>query len=240
MSLMPQPLISCIMPTFAGRPSFRPSPLDCFFRQTWKRRELIIVSDAQREIGAPSIESGSSGDMIRRIVCTPGMTTGEKRNLACEAAKGEFIAHWDDDDWYDRDRLTNQMQWLEGSPRPMVTAVNHALFFDVLDQSVWHYKGMQDRDIVGSSLFYARRFWIAHPFPARKLGEDREFAIAAWHAGRLCTGNFDRPPMMVARTHTMNTSNHRAGRDSQNWTRGILSDLPPEFFGTLEQEEAAS
>jgi Glycosyl transferase family 2 len=39
-------------------------------------------------------------------------TIGAKRNLACEEARGEIIAHWDDDDWHAPDRLRYQTQAL--------------------------------------------------------------------------------------------------------------------------------
>lgn len=36
-------------------------------------------------------------------------TIGAKREIACEHARGEIIAHWDDDDWYGPSRLREQL-----------------------------------------------------------------------------------------------------------------------------------
>ena len=44
------------------------------------------------------------------ICVFPARTSiGGKRNLACREARGEIIAHWDDDDWYAPDRLRYQI-----------------------------------------------------------------------------------------------------------------------------------
>ena len=37
-------LVSCIMPT-RGRPAFAQRAIDCFLRQTWEEKELIVVDD---------------------------------------------------------------------------------------------------------------------------------------------------------------------------------------------------
>jgi len=45
---------------------------------------------------------------------------GAKRNLACERARGQFIVHWDDDDWYPASRVRVQIRALleQGIPGP--------------------------------------------------------------------------------------------------------------------------
>ena len=42
-------------------------------------------------------------------------SVGVKRNLACEHAEGELIAHFDDDDWYAPNRLSIQVAALRES-----------------------------------------------------------------------------------------------------------------------------
>ena len=43
---------------------------------------------------------------------TEKITLGAKLNLACDYARGEIIAHWDDDDWYAPRRLSTQVEAL--------------------------------------------------------------------------------------------------------------------------------
>ncbi|HKV11216.1 MAG TPA: glycosyltransferase, partial [Thermoanaerobaculia bacterium] len=98
------PLVSCIMPTY-NRRSFIPLALARFREQTYACRELIVIDD-----GSDPIEDELRGEPSVRYVRVPRrMSIGAKRNLACAEAKGEIVAHWDDDDWYSPDRLEQQV-----------------------------------------------------------------------------------------------------------------------------------
>ena len=94
------PLVSAIMPTYDRRP-FVPLALQWFLDQDYPNKELTIVDDDRDRIedlapGVPGISYFS----------LPGCDSiGAKRNLACAQARGEIIAHWDDDDWYAPERL---------------------------------------------------------------------------------------------------------------------------------------
>jgi glycosyltransferase involved in cell wall biosynthesis len=88
-----RPRVSCIMPTADRRP-YVASALRFFARQDYPDRELVIVDD-----GADRVADLIPADPRVRYVGLPGrLVLGEKRNRACEAASGEIIVHWDDDD----------------------------------------------------------------------------------------------------------------------------------------------
>src|SRR5436190_24369310 len=91
------------MPTF-NRRQFIPHAIEYFLNQDYANRELIIVDD-----GTDAINDLVPAD--QRILYVPldeKITLGAKLNLACQHARGEIIAHWDDDDWYAPDRLRYQ------------------------------------------------------------------------------------------------------------------------------------
>lgn len=46
---------------------------------------------------------------VRYLRLSTRTSIGRKRNLACRRARGEIIAHWDDDDWYAPGRLSYQV-----------------------------------------------------------------------------------------------------------------------------------
>lgn len=73
-----------------------------FFRQTWPNRELLVIND-----GGYSLSG--LGDGLREIRVDSGKTLGELRNIGLEAAKGEWIIQWDDDDRHHPDRIRQQM-----------------------------------------------------------------------------------------------------------------------------------
>src|SRR5581483_6186815 len=90
----PVPLVTCIMPT-ADRRHFVAHAIRHFLAQGHPRRELVIVDD-----GADSVADLVPADTrIRYLRLSARATVGKKRNLACAAAAGEIIVHFDDDDW---------------------------------------------------------------------------------------------------------------------------------------------
>ena len=66
-------LVSAIMPT-ADRDAYAPLALDCFLRQTWTERELVVIDD-----GAESIAGLFAGvPLVRHTRFTVKSTVGEK------------------------------------------------------------------------------------------------------------------------------------------------------------------
>jgi glycosyltransferase involved in cell wall biosynthesis len=100
----PRPLVSAIMPTF-NRRSFIPLALDCFHAQTYPNKELVVVDDGSDAVA----DLFERTQQVRYLRAEQRLTIGAKRNLACKAAQGEIIAHWDDDDWYGPQRLEMQV-----------------------------------------------------------------------------------------------------------------------------------
>jgi glycosyltransferase involved in cell wall biosynthesis len=87
-----RPLVSCACVT-EGRAAFMPWLVWCFDRQTWPHRELLIVDSSERPFGL------SSRDDVRVVALPPGTGIARKRNVAVQAARGDLITWFDDDDW---------------------------------------------------------------------------------------------------------------------------------------------
>ena len=166
-------LASAIMPTMPQRAGFRAAALACLRAQTHSPIELI--EDDQ-----------------------PG-TIGEKRNRCCARAQGEFIVHWDDDDWSAPRRISEQLHWIQAM-KVDVLALEGVLFHD---GKSW-YRYQERSGCVGSSLCYRRDWWMAHPFDDRMIAEDQSFAGVARAANRY--GVIYASDMLVARVHHSNTS----------------------------------
>src|SRR5262245_51970448 len=104
------PFASCIMPT-ANRRAYVPHAIDYFLRQDHAARELIILDDGED----PVADLTPDDPRIRYIRETRRRSVGVKRNACVEAARGDIIVHWDDDDWYARDRISRQVRALEST-----------------------------------------------------------------------------------------------------------------------------
>jgi hypothetical protein len=156
------------MPT-RNRRRFVEQALACFLAQDWQHRELIVVDDGEpvRDLipSSPMFSYVHLGDVHRTI--------GAKRNAACQLARGEYIVHWDDDDWSGPQRISEQVRVLRQSAKP-ATGYNYLPFAWDEGRRAWLYLGRQGY-ACGTSLMYLRAYWAGHRFPDIQIGEDNEF-----------------------------------------------------------------
>lgn len=190
------------MPTCDRRP-FVPRAIRYFLRQTYEPRELVIVDD-----GATLIDDlVPADDRIRYIRLERRVSLGEKRNVACEAARGQLIAHWDDDDWMAPWRLDYQVQSLTDSNADLC-GLNRILFFDPSRGLAWLYRfpSRQRPWVAGGTMCYRRDLWESRPFARVNIGEDNRF-VRGLNAGRVLA--LPDADFYIAIIHRGNTSAKR-------------------------------
>lgn len=105
-------MISCLMITQASRLALAKLAIGDFAAQTHALRELVIVHDDGEAFHADLIAFTEPIDGVRVLRHPPGAKLGALRNAAVDAAQGEFVCQWDDDDRYHPQRLTLQWQAL--------------------------------------------------------------------------------------------------------------------------------
>ena len=111
---MTQPLVSCVMPT-RNRRRFVSQAIWYFLRQDYPQKELLVIDDGEDSVS----DLLPDDDRIRYVQLDPRTVLGAKRNVGCELAHGELIAHWDDDDWSGPRRLDVQVAELRrAAPLP--------------------------------------------------------------------------------------------------------------------------
>jgi glycosyltransferase involved in cell wall biosynthesis len=178
-----RPLVSCIMPT-RDRPDWVLQSIKYFNRQSYVNRELIIIDDGAFDLSAYLPHDHA----IRYVRLNARISIGEKRNSACEMARGEIIVHWDDDDWYDVKRLSAQVEPLLAGTAE-ITAFTDTLFFDLDQWKFWKcnaqlYARLFFQAVHGGTLMYRREsFGQAARYPDRSIAEDAWFLRAALARG---------------------------------------------------------
>jgi glycosyltransferase involved in cell wall biosynthesis len=104
------PLISCVMVTL-DRLTLAKRAIHSFATQSYPERELVIVTDGA-SIFRQSLERYVSAlglDQVRFVwVDEERPALGHLRNISMDAAAGEIICQWDDDDYSHPERLTIQ------------------------------------------------------------------------------------------------------------------------------------
>lgn len=106
------PKVSCLMVT-ADRKLFLKRSLLSYQRQTYSHKELIVLDDGKEDLEPLLRDLPSTGVTYLKIEKKPGNVLGYLRNLTLEAASGDFITQWDDDDWYHPERIEIQVGVLE-------------------------------------------------------------------------------------------------------------------------------
>lgn len=189
------PRVSCMMVT-KDRPVLAIRAVDCFRRQSYRNRELLILDDSTDHTLEEYIQTLADPN-IRLIRLEPqGKTLGELRNLAVEKSSGEFVAQWDDDDLSDPDRLEIQMAAIHASRSDACLLQRHMIWFPgkrrmaISNQRRWE------------SSFICRKDCMPC-YPALRKGEDTEVIdeIAAHHQVII----LDAPQLYLYIFHGANT-----------------------------------
>jgi glycosyltransferase involved in cell wall biosynthesis/Tfp pilus assembly protein PilF len=194
-----QPLVSCIMPTY-NRRKFVPLGIRYFLRQDYEPKELIIVDD-----GTDVIDDLIPADeRIRYFRLNDKSTVGAKRNLACEQARGEIIAHWDDDDWMATHRISYQLGNLLREQAD-ICGLDKLYFYDPLSQKAWQYVYPKRAKpwVAGGTLCYSKSFWSQNLFPEINIGEDGLFV---WSSSPKKIVALEDSTFFVALMHEKNIS----------------------------------
>jgi glycosyltransferase involved in cell wall biosynthesis len=203
----------------SNRREFILKALQCYLSQDFIDKELIVVDDGSDHVD----------DLVNDVASIyyhPGvkLTVGEKRNLACTLAKGEYIVHWDDDDWSAPHRLSEEFKMMEESKKPVV-GYKTMLFYDAALDKAWLYMG-SDGFALGTSLFYKKVYWEQHKFSPKNLGEDHDFTIDAMKHFGIYSKEVGLS--MVALLHDRNTSPHDLTH--QQFPSYPVEQLPPAFL----------
>lgn len=195
------PLVTCLMLT-AGRRAFVPQAVRTFLRQTYERRELLVVDDGPDPVG----DLLPDDDRVRYVHLGEALPVGAKRNRGVGRARGEVIVHWDDDDWYAPDRLRVQVEALRGSDAALC-GVAEPLFYAPAQERAWRYVYPASRRpwVYGATLCYWTSTWEKRPFQDIRVGEDSLFV---WAHGRSEVATVDSQ-LFVGLIHPGNTSPKR-------------------------------
>ena len=192
------PLVSCIMPT-CNRRQFIPRAIQCFQRQDYPNLELVVVDNGSDPIG----DLLPDDPRVRHILVPKKLTIGFLRNLACRAAEGGIVVHWDDDDWYPAHRVRTQVQPLIEN-RADITGTSCLYYYEAATGQAFLYRYSGVRAWVsGNTLAYKRSLWQRQPFPDARVGEDSHFV---WSAARTSVLDLKDPCLCVGSVHPANAS----------------------------------
>lgn len=195
-------MVSCVMPT-RDRRNYASQAIRYFLRQDYNPRELVVLDDGRHAIS----DLVPADPRIRYVRLTTAIPMGAKRNMGCELAAGQLIAHWEDDDWAAVSRLSTQV-------RALLSGTADACVID----SVYHYDITRGRawqedpgQATSGTLVYRRELWKRRPYDSVEQGD---------HLGLLADGQItavapacyvaiDHPGKVILRTDPAGSSRRR-------------------------------
>jgi glycosyltransferase involved in cell wall biosynthesis len=162
------------MVTQPGREHLIQRSVECFNRQTFRPRELVIVhtGDSAFDRFIRDLTETGCDDAVLVVPASADHRLGELRNLSVAHAQHEFVSQWDDDDLHHPEFLERQHACL---------LEQDADFCFLTDQ--WHYfenrgfvfwddwsSALAPMDLIEGTLFGSREKMPSYPDIA--IGED--------------------------------------------------------------------
>lgn len=189
-------LVSCVCVTRNRVPQLRRA-VACFLAQTYRPRELVIVYESDDSATRDYFLS-LKHPAIRAIEVPvePKQPLGRLRNISIEASRGQYIAQWDDDDWYAPARLAEQLAAIRNSGKPACVLVRWIMYDEMTGKAF-----LSQRRTWEGSLVALRS--AAPSYPDLAKGEDT-LAIGEMLKQDLLVG-LDRPELYVYVYHGQNT-----------------------------------
>jgi len=167
-----KPEISVIMLTY-NREAFVARAIESVLAQTYRDFEFIIVNNGSTDKSGAIADEYAAKDSRIRVIHRERGNIGSGRNTGLSAAKGEYIAFFDDDDWCEPDFL----EFMHNLARESNADVSICGAFD----KIFEEKCVYTAEEALSVLFWRRRFNAQFPTKLirRKLFDNVRFSNTA-------------------------------------------------------------
>lgn len=197
-----EPLVSCLMVTQLSRLPMARFAIGDFLVQQWATRQLVLLHDGDDLAHRQWLEAvdasrrqaiaGHANGAIRssttllpevRVVrAASGQTLGQLRNASVDAALGEFICQWDDDDRYHPERLSLQMMAIRQTRADFCFLRDQLHLYPGTGELAWEDMNREayPMNFVQGSLLGRRR--LMPRYPSERRGEDTAICKAILRA----------------------------------------------------------
>jgi len=196
------PLVSCLMLTYNR---FRPfkKAFECFIRQTYPNKELIIVNSGAKRYHKKVhkfVQKYMAVYDIKYTYCPiKNPTIGELRNCGLQYCQGEYVIGFDDDDIHHPMRITRQMDLC------LKSNIQGTLLKNFTAKIGWkEYKCSILHGLEGTLLFKNPRGKVE--YTEMNQGEDTDFISKLKNNGyniAVIDESFDMYKYMYHRTNTV-------------------------------------
>ncbi len=191
-----KPMVSCLMVT-RGDTGLMRYAVDCYVRQTWRDRELIVVTNSGDGDAIRALLFARGVENASIFVASPELSLGDLRNLATARAKGQILVQWDDDDLYDPQRIESSVAVMMRTGAAATFLSRILLWWPQRDRAAITYRRFWENSMA---------VWRDHArvFPALPYQEDTPVMEAITGAHRFA--RIDAPLLYIYAVTGVNTS----------------------------------
>lgn len=177
--MLPQPLVSIIIPTTHDRKSWNESIQSMAIAQDYPNRQILFDYE--------------------------GGVIGAKRNRQCEKADGDIILHFDSDDWYMPTYVSAVVRHMLETDCD-ITGLKTMNLYDPANHMGYRYSFNSSVPFaIGATLAYKRTWWKDNPFSHIQICEDEKF-VNGTRGRKPKVVNHDHIALFLASIHEGNTS----------------------------------
>ena len=129
---MHKPIISVLLPVYNEEKYIKKS-IESILAQTFVDFEIIVIDDGTLEKTMEVVQSLNE-DRILYKKTKENLGCADARKLGVEYSNGEFITFLDDDDIWENDYLTNQLQVFNENPSLDFVVCDYQVQGDIIDK----------------------------------------------------------------------------------------------------------
>jgi cellulose synthase/poly-beta-1,6-N-acetylglucosamine synthase-like glycosyltransferase len=203
-------VICCTM-----RQNFMENVFQNYENQVWIEKELIIILNKD-DMDITKWEERARHSQGVTVYQLPEETyLGQCLNYGIGKAKYDFIAKFDDDDYYAPNYLTQSMKALNEMNADIVGKATIYMYFESSKSLVLHRPGRENKyntKLKGATLLFKKQIMEKVSFPEKNMGEDAIFVKQCKNQGFILYST-DRCNYACLRTST--TGHHTWGRSTE-------------------------
>lgn len=222
-----QPLISCLCVTHK-KPEMLKRVVNCFYNQSYGNKQMVIVYE-DFDISTHEFIIDQKFDnavKIVRIDSSQGkIPLGELRNISIRESDGEYVCQWDDDDWFDPDRLATQMQFIQKNGKP-ACILSRWIVFDSQTKKAY----ISNQRLWEGSILCRKDSMVEKPYPALHKGEDST-VIEYLHQNNKLHIVDNMPELYIYISHENNTWE----QSHFNQIFQFSTELPLEYSSEIQE-----
>jgi glycosyltransferase involved in cell wall biosynthesis len=112
-ALFDKPLVSCLIPTHNRAPILSRA-IDSVLQQTYGNIELFVIDNLSTDKTKEIVDGYIRRDnRVNYLSYSTAANAAATRNFGLKHAKGEYIAFLDDDDYWEPNKISEQIKWAE-------------------------------------------------------------------------------------------------------------------------------